>query len=900
MDIPSATYRIQFHKDFTLAHLARIANYLHELGISTIYASPITQATPGSLHGYDVVNPDIVNPEIGTAATWKKLTASLRKKNMWWLQDIVPNHMAFATQNTRLMDVLERGSYSPYHQYFDIRWKHHAPDLHGKVMAPFLGDDLVPSVEKGDIRLAWSDSGLNVQVYDNPYPLSAPAYHLIAAQLPPAEHTDALRDALNQMPAAAATGSSLEEWFQFKHEWTARLQQHEGMLPLLLGTVDTINADHNRLLELLGTQYYTLTNWRRASYEINYRRFFTVNSLICLQMEEDTVFDDYHRFLHSAYQEGIIRGLRIDHIDGLYDPTEYIGRLRKLFGTDCYIIAEKILETEENLPASWKLQGTSGYEFLSYLNQLLTSIKGAAHLLQFYRQLFPEMPAYDELVLQNKLMILEKYMGGEWENLMQQFMQLNLHHNYDREKIKKAFGAVMVALPVYRIYPDHFPLAGESLALMKQAFETARHLRPELVPELFYLESLLLNPGMDGDLNNRALLFLKRMMQFTGPLMAKGVEDTTFYVYNAHIVHNEVGDDPSVIGISIEAFHNTMTQRYHNTPLSLNATATHDTKRGEDARMRINVLSEVFDEWQEKVKQWLDINQSLRTMVRDKTAPSLNDEYFLYQSIVGGFPPDFKITAEWIQRLQAYMVKALREAKVNSNWDDPYMEYEQACKQFIHNLFQPRHAFLASFKPFVEKISTYAGIYSLAQVLIKFTAPGIPDIYQGCELWDFSYVDPDNRRPVNFARRKKMLKALQEKEQEGADTQIAFAKAHWREGYEKLLTTWKILQFRRQHNELFAEGEYLPLEVTGPSTEAIAFARRFNGQYIIAVAPLNVASKYTDRGSVQEYHNEIQLPDGAPTRWQHVITGEVFEVAHRLSLQQLFASFPIALLTAAP
>lgn len=898
MEIPVATYRIQFHKDFTLNHLARIANYLHELGISTIYASPITEATPGSQHGYDVVNPDAVNPEIGTAGAWKKLVVSLRKKNMWWLQDIVPNHMAFATQNTRLMDVLERGSYSPYFPYFDIWWKHPAPDLHGKVMVPFLGDDLPAAVEKGDVRISWNDNGLIVQVYDNAYPLSTPAYPFIAAQLPAAEHTDALRESLHQLPAAAAPGIGMADWLQRKKEWATQQNQHEGMMQLLMGTIDSINNDHHRLLELLGLQFYTLTHWRRASHEINYRRFFTVNSLICLQMQEDTVFDDYHRFLHSAYQEGIIRGLRIDHIDGLYDPTEYIGRLRKLFGKDCYILAEKILETEENLPASWKLQGTSGYEFLAYLNQLLTSIKGAAHLLQFYRQLFPDMPSYDELVLQNKSMILEKYMGGEWENLMQQFMQLNLHHNYDREKIKKAMGAVMVALPVYRIYPDHFPLEGESLALMKEAFDTARHLRPESAPELFYLESLLLNPGMDGDLNNRALLFLKRMMQFTGPLMAKGVEDTTFYVYNAHIVHNEVGDNPSVIGISIEAFHNTMMQRLQNTPLSLNATATHDTKRGEDARMRINVLSEVFDEWQEHIKQWLDMNQSLRTMVRDKTAPALNDEYFIYQSIVGGFPPDFKVTAEWLQRLEAYMVKVLRESKVNSNWDDPDVEYENACTQFIHNLFNTKHGFLASFKPFIEKVSTYAGIYSLAQVLIKFTAPGIPDIYQGCELWDFSYVDPDNRRPVNYAKRKKMLKDLQEKEKEGAQAMVDFAKAHWREGYEKLLTTWKILQFRKQHHEIFTAGEYLPLEVTGPSTEAIAFARRLNGQYVIAVAPLNVAEKYADSNAVKAYHNELQIPEGAPARWQHLITGEVFEGEGKLPLQQLFASFPVALLTA--
>jgi (1->4)-alpha-D-glucan 1-alpha-D-glucosylmutase len=897
MHIPSATYRIQLNKDFTFAQLQEIIDYLHQLGITTIYASPVTTASPGSTHGYDVSDPHSINPEIGTLSELKTIANKLAAKNMSWLQDIVPNHMAFTPSNQRLMDVLERDAHSPYYRFFDINLLHPATDLNGKLMVPFLGSDLESCINNEDIKLSFSDQGFCVNVYDSCYPLSIGAYYYLAAMVEEAEQSAPVYNSIKSLADKGASGLDYEQWIELKQGWVQNCMQHPALCNKIGHTVNRINNDKEKMLRLLQQQHYTLTPWQRSMWEINYRRFFTVNSLICLRMEEEMVFNEYHRFLHGLSSEGIIHGLRIDHIDGLYDPTQYIDRLRHLFGEEVYIIAEKILEASENIPSRWKLNGTSGYEFLAYTNRLLTSSSGSEQLQQIYRELVPGLPAYDELVTQNKTLILENYMAGEWENLVRQFFELQLQQNFQREKMKQAIAALMIALPVYRIYPDNYPLQPAEDAMMQKAFEKAKQIKPECTAEIEHLQNLYAGGPADERQRINFNIFLKRLMQFTGPLTAKGVEDTSFYVYNPLISHNEVGDAPSVPAITVDEFHTIMQARQQHNPLSLNATSTHDTKRGEDARMRINLLSELSTEWQQKIKEWFAINQPLHQSVKGQAAPSANDEYFIYQSIIGAWHPPAPTGKDFVERLEAFMTKAVREAKVNSNWGSPNTEYENACTHFIRGLFYEQHAFLRSIQPFAEKVAEYASIYSLAQTVIKIAAPGIPDIYQGCELWDLSFVDPDNRRAIDYAHRKEILSQLIEKEKEGNKALIAFIKENWKEGYEKLFVTWKMLRFRRNDPKLFTQGDYFPITIAGKETEAIAFARQFEDRQIVVVTPLGIVNRYMNRNTmVKKWTGSVQLPVSHPGQWRNIFTGESFISGGQMALQDIFQSFPVAVL----
>lgn len=901
MYTPSATYRIQLNKDFTFEQLQQVLDYLQQLGVSTIYASPITTAGAGSLHGYDVSDPHSVNPEIGSLSALKTIADKLAAKNMSWLQDIVPNHMTFNTSNYRLMDVLERDAHSNFYRYFDINLLHPAADLNGKLMVPFLGSELNDCIENGEVKLSFSERGFTVDVYGNHYPLSIGAYYYFAAMVEEAEQTAPLHNSIKSLADKGASGLDYEQWKGLKEGWIQNCMQHPALCKKIDHTVARINSDKEKLHLLLQPLHYTLTHWKRTMHEINYRRFFTVNSLICLRMEDELIFNEYHQFLRALSQQGIIQGLRIDHIDGLYDPAQYVERLRAAFGDDCYIVAEKILEASEKIPAHWKLNGTSGYEFLAYTNRLLTSSEGAKQLEQFYLQILPDTAAYSAILIQNKTLILENYMAGEWENLTRYFFELQLQQNFDREKIKQAIAAWMISMPVYRIYPESLPLQGESEAVLNETFEKAKQLNADCRQELDYLHNLFTGAAEDDVHSNNSLLFLKRVMQFTGPLTAKGVEDTTFYTYNPLIAHNEVGDDPSVPALTVNEFHTIMLERQALSPLSLSATSTHDTKRGEDARMRINVLAELTAEWQQKVNHWFTLNQSLRQTINDRTAPSLNDEYFIYQSIIGGFPENSQVDNIFIERLEAYITKAVREAKVDSNWESPNEEYENACRQFVRQLFDPQHRFLEDVQPFAEKVAEFGSIYSLAQTLIKVAAPGIPDIYQGCELWDLSFVDPDNRRAVDYTQRKEMLAQIIAKEKEGNKALISFVKERWKDGYEKLFVTWKMLQFRKNNPKIFTQGEYLPIEIKGKETEAIAFARRYEEKQVVVVTPLGIVNKMADRNTrSKKWSSAIELPVNFPGQWKNIFTGESFISGGQLALQDIFQLFPVAFLEQQP
>lgn len=878
---PVSTYRLQFNGEFTFKDLEQHIDYLHELGVTTIYASPIFEAAPGSMHGYDVTNPHAISPAIGTIEQLHSIQRQLQEKGMNWIQDIVPNHMALHPANSRLMDVLERGPNSPYYNYFDIDWAHPDTTLTGKLMLPFLGQPLPAILEAGEIKLLFSPQGWQVQYGELAFPLSAPAYEVLLNALP--QEDAATQEWLQALQRGIEKPHTVKEWEEQKASLFARANETR-----LQQLTDQVNEDAVLLAALLDQQYYLFTFWQEAETRINYRRFFTVNGLIALRMEDPEVFDEYHTFLHEMYKQGLIQGLRIDHIDGLRNPGEYIRRLRELFGARCYIIAEKILAGNETMPREWLLQGSTGYEFLGDVSQLLTDQQGFEKIARNYRSQFPDLAKYDKLVIKKKQLILETQMEGEWDNLVRYCYTLGLADIRVNEKqLKKALGLLMIHLPVYRIYPEQWPLSTRSLSLLEYAMDGALRSDPELTKMLELIRSWW---QLDKR-SEQGIKFLQRMMQFTGPLTAKGVEDTTFYVYNALISHNEVGDAPEGSKCSLIRFHEHAgsRQRYH--PLSLNATATHDTKRGEDGRIRLNTLTLHPNQWIQQVQQWHTMNKPFSGEAAASAMPDMNDEYFIYQSVLSGFPADGVVTPAFKERLTTYITKVLREAKVHSNWSAPNEEYEQACTRFIENLFAADHPFTDSMGAYFEKINQQAQIYSLTQTLIKITAPGIPDIYQGCELWDLSFVDPDNRRPVDYAQRKQWLAKLQQQEKAGVENLLGFLHEHRAAGMEKLYVTWKALQARRAYPSLFAKGEYLPV-YNRDDHSVIAYARKEQDKWCLVIAPL-IAATHAGR---EEEPLTLALPEGAPLKWKHIFTQEEITTPNGQLPTGMLEKFPVAFL----
>lgn len=885
MLIPSSTYRIQFNPRFTFRHLSGICDYLHQLGITSIYASPILQPTRGSEHGYDGINVSTLNPELGSMEDMEALAATLKEKNIGWIQDIVPNHLAFNTTNVWLLDVLERGINSSYSAHFDIDWQH--PDYHNKLMTPFLEAGPAECVQQGTLELGYTgEKGFFFSYYDEKYPVNLESYTYLLSGCFDADNSP-VNAALSALVNNLQT--DYEHWQSLKSNLLALLNE-PSIGQSIRDKVEKINDDRHALLQLLHSQHYALCHFTESHQRINYRRFFNVNGLICLRMEDEAVFNDYHRFIHELYERNLIQGLRIDHIDGLKNPPEYIRRLRKLFGDDCYIIVEKILDAKEELPHSMQIQGTSGYEFLSYINQVITDRKGAEKLIALYNEYVPEYKDYEEIVFTNKLANLQTYLNGEWDNLLRLLLSLNLLDDEELgiADLKMALGVFMASFPVYRVYIEALPLEINDEQLVVAAFVKAFKKHPELSYPLGILRQLF-EPHPDAMRNANRLIFIQRLMQFTGPLAAKGIEDTTFYQYNPLISHNEVGDQPCVLGIPVREFHEKMNERSTKNALSLNCTSTHDTKRGEDNRVRINIISELTDEWARLLPQWQKMNEPYRKQLGDVLAPIVNDEYFLYQAIIGGFPEDMEVNRQFIERTKKYFIKVLREAKHMSDHVSPNTAYEQACCAFIDHLLNDRDSFLPSLRPFVKKIIGYANTYTMVQVIIKTTAPGIPDIYQGCELWDLSYVDPDNRRPVDFDLRKKLLDTINEKANQDVSAVLKWANDNFEIGTQKLLVTTRMLHLRKNHQELFIKGEYLPVYSEGSDRVVIAYFRCLGSEWILVVLPLGIVA-HTGKELT------LILPEQAPRKWKNIFTGETAE-GDTISVHELYRTFPLAVLT---
>lgn len=898
---PRATYRIQFNKDFTFSNLEKIIPYLKALGIGAIYASPIFEAVPGSSHGYDVTNPHMINPEIGTEEQLKALTKQLKAAGIGWIQDIVPNHMAFHPDNHWLMDVLEKGPQSEFSTFFDITWNSNL--YSGKIMVPFLGEQLDESIESGALKVALDDKRLVLKYHENSYPLHVRSYkRLLKAveTLWPDNVASFLTQIDNILQLEEPKAYSLMMG-ELQLELRSLMEQ-EQFSAHMNSCIDQINQNSELIMEIVEEQVYRLCYWQDTDTKINYRRFFTVNGLICLNMQEENVFSIYHQKIKAFLDEGVFDGLRIDHIDGLFDPTTYIERLRELVGEDVYIIVEKILMIDEDLPSNWRIQGETGYGFLGIVNNLFTNKESKSKFTHFYSGLIKDEVNIQDQIHEKKTHILYEHMRGELDNLCQLLFESELVSEevlecVDPEKLKETIGALLIMCPVYRYYGRSFPLPEAEEVAIRAILTQIKESREGLIPTADILESILLDKPKNGDekYNNSALHWYQRLMQFSGPLMAKGVEDTLMYTYNRFVGHNEVGDSPESFGISIEDFHSKMIDRQAQSPMALNATATHDTKRGEDVRARLNVLTDIPDEWIEKVGQWKAENISFK---RDDTL-SENDEYLIYQTLVGAHPMPEGLEDDFTNRMQQYLEKALREAKMNSNWSVPNTDYEEAAKRFAAALLSKENSFQKSFEPFLREVSDYGIINSLVQVMLKFTCPGIPDIYQGTEFWDLSLVDPDNRRKVAFEDRMKWLEVLEDKE-----ATPKFFEDLWKnrsDGQIKLSLIKFLLRERKHAVDLFQKGDYLPLHTEGEyGDHVMAFARKHRHAWYITVVPLHLASLCKEQecgiDSIDWKDTVVVLPEDAPQQWKNVFieTEEALEAS--LSVNNLLQNLPVALL----
>ncbi|MCF8361440.1 MAG: malto-oligosyltrehalose synthase [Prolixibacteraceae bacterium] len=892
---PISTYRLQFHKKFGFKEAEKLVPYFNKLGVGTIYASPVLEAAPGSMHGYDGINPQNINPEIGTRDDLIRLNEKLKQNHIGWLQDIVPNHLAFDTENPWIDDILEKGMHSPYSGYFDIRWSDAGP-----LMVPFLGTDLNSAINEGTIKLIFSKGRFFFNVYEQNYPVNPSSYSEILMADSSTLHPE-MQNLIDSIPELTGNEKDIESWKKYVETLFAAASVPANG-EYIQSCLEKVNSSEDFITQLLNEQVYQLCHWQLTHEKINYRRFFTVNGLICLNIQNKKVFEAYHEAILKLAGEGIFQGLRIDHIDGLYDPQGYLKRLRGAAGKETYIVVEKILEHDEVIPADWPVEGATGYSFLATVNNLLTCNQSEKHFTDFYKRLSRDQKPVAQQIKSRKEFILYQRMAGELDNLYADLKHalVVLNDNlsqFNSQKLKSAIGAFLIEFPVYRFYGRQMPLPSDEATSVGIILEDIIQTQKGLKDAAILLKQLLLEKTGNGNhvFDERMLHFYRRMMQISGPLMAKGVEDTLMYSYSRFIGHNEVGDSLEVFGIDVHTWHDKMHERMNRHPLTMNTTSTHDTKRGEDVRARLNVLTEVPDLWFEYVTSFQQINKTLKS----NNAPDQNDEYFIYLTLCGMYPMPGQPDEDVGERLKEYIPKALREAKVNSNWTNPEENYEDKVTDFALLLLDKNRPFWKVFTGLHTRVSDFGIINSLSQLILKCTSPGLPDIYQGAELWDLSLVDPDNRRPVDYGLRMRWLDEL---------GQLALQEPNriwellWEERYNgkiKLWLTHRLLQFRKENPELFMYGEYIPLKVNGKYGQNIlVFARQYKEKWLLVAVPLFMAKLCNANGSeilsFDWSNTEIVLPEHAPRKWQGVLqTTSVMNVRGVIGLNKIDLNLPM-------
>ena len=998
---PRATYRLQFNRDFTFADAERIAPYLAKLGVSHLYASPYLKARPGSTHGYDITDHNAFNPEIGDDAAFVAFSDSLHRNGLGQILDFVPNHMGIGhDDNAWWLDVLEWGEESLYAQYFDIDWYSAKEELRGKVLIPSLGEHYGRVLEAGELKLGFdAEAGtFSVWYYDHRFPIT------------PGEYSRILRVVLSDYGRLTArdnrTVIELEDLvvgFRDVGDWSpkirqpvirraeadglkkqlARLVEREpevaDVVDIALGKLNGRTGDPESLLwmhELLEAQHYRLAYWRVAAEEINYRRFFQINDLAGIRVELPAVFEAIHQLVFNLIRQGRVHGLRIDHIDGLFDPKQYLERLQRRIGEELafasqnggsngdgpgaqlgqaggetvgknhgegnggraasaeaapaspfYVIVEKILAPHERLREDWPIAGTSGYEFLNRVHGLFVDPDGEAPLRRIYDRFLGEPADFEEIAYDSKRQVMDFELASELRVLASEYNRLTegswLTRDYTLVGLRQALREVVACFPVYRTYVDAAGAAPPDHRDIDWAIARARRRSMRGDKSVFdFIQAALTTELSSGPshYNRREVRRLAmKFQQYTGPVAAKGVEDTAFYRFNLLASNNEVGGEPSRFGTTVSAFHKVTQDAARRWPNAMLATATHDTKRGEDARVRIDVLSEIPTDWGRRVRRWATLNYRRKVLVNDQPAPSANDEYLFYQALVGSWPAEFhdagdldpQQVEQLRERLSTYMIKAVREAKISSSWLNPDIEYEDALLSLVSRCLDVSRAnpFLDDFRAFHRTIAVAGAINGLSQVVLKMTTPGVPDFYQGSEVWELSLVDPDNRRPVDFAEREARLTRIADAFAQQGNALASDLLSQWPDGSVKMFVIWRLLSLRRDHAAVFARSSYTPVDTAGMRADHLcAFTRGDGTAAVLVVAPRLIGRLLVDGqawplGESVWGDTELVLPAGiADGEWTDVFTGrrlcvqaEDGDVA-RVNVGEVLINFPVAAL----
>jgi (1->4)-alpha-D-glucan 1-alpha-D-glucosylmutase len=1001
---PLATYRLQFSARFRFEDARRLAGYLHALGISHVYSSPVLQARSGSSHGYDITDHNRLNPEVGSYEDLQALVRELKAYGMGLVLDFVPNHMGIGQgSNPWWQDVLANGRSSEYAQFFDLDWNPLKPELRNKLLLPVLSDQYGAELEAGNIRVALhnADDGVRFQIVyrDTTLPLDPQTIPMIfpsnawepaappapapgpadiharsGAQEPELDELRRLLDSLRNLPTHSATDSE-------------QVQQRRRSIPPVTAALGNLIRSSPRVRQLAGksveecngrpgetrsfdclhrlleAQVYRLASWRVSGEEINYRRFFDINDLIGLRMENPQVFAATHELLRRLLAEDMVQGMRIDHCDGLLNPRQYLVRLQMLYaasrcmggqarpplaengievdmqqvfgqhdsmktktrdGPLLYTAVEKILMPGEDLPEQWPVDGTSGYEFTALVNGVFIDRRNERFFTNLYNRFIGASQDVDLLIYNSKKLIMHMSLASEVNVLAHVLDEISVTDRYARDFTRKLLRDVIretiACFPVYRTYIDERgEITDRDRATINEAIVRAKRRNPDKAPASFdFLRDILLlkrREAEDTEPYRRKLYFTLKFQQLTGPVMAKGLEDTAGYIYNRFVAVNDIGGTPKQFGVTSEEFHRQNQERAEHWPFSMLATSTHDTKRSEDVRARLDVLSEMPKSWSAQVFRWRRANRARKRLLGDgRYVPDANEEYLLYQTLVGTWPFGLELATpparqEYIDRIKEYMTKAAHEAKVNLSWINTDPAYVEALQQFVQKVLAPgtrgrANAFLSQIQAFVPVVAFFGAINSLAQRLLMMASPGNPDIYQGAELWDFSLVDPDNRRPVDYALRHRLLAELDRKFESGALQELcADLLAHFQDGRIKLWSTMQALRLRRERRDLFHQGSYIPLEASGSKREhVIAFAREHQGQAVIAAVP---RLSFTLTGGVVRPpmgelwdNTEIPLPASIAGSLDNVFSGEKLTVSPGRSLlcREVFAHFPVALL----
>ena len=946
--VPLACYRLQFNRDFTFRRASDVLDYLSRLGITDIYASPLLQSRFGSQHGYDVTDPSRIDGELGNEGQFEAFQSALQKHGMGLLLDIVPNHMAASPENPWWMDVLENGPGSAYAAYFDIDWHPPSLTLANRILLPVLGSFYGQTLNNREFQLVFRQGRFLIQYYDMSFPLTPKSYrrilkhreHILEKRL--GADSGPFQEYLGIVAALAALPEresltidvagdrrlqveGIKERLRQLHEKNREVQRFVRDNLRIFNGRRNQPGSFRHLDRLLSEQAYVLAYWQNVNEGINYRRFFTITDLVGMRVEDPVVFEALHSVILQLIERRVVTGLRIDHIDGLRDPLGYLRRLQeRASGSEekgslnsFYVIVEKILSGAEKLPKEWPVQGTTGYEYLNAINRLFVHPEGAREIERIYFRFLGRQLIYEDVLYQRKKIVMSTLLSVEMRYLGRLLGVLAQSDRYARDFPRTDLAQVLIEItacfPVYRTYIRSMDVPNEAKRHINRAVDAARSRNASLDSSCFdFVRDVLLLKDAGhllAEQREAHLAFVMRWQQFTGPIVAKGLEDTVLYVYCPLLSLNEVGQNPSPSATVAPEFSALANERLHRWRYGLNSTATHDTKRGEDVRARIDVLSEIPREWQQHLGRWARWNKKKKKVVQSEKVPDRNEEIFLYETLIGSWPLEKGDIPRFRERLEAYMIKAIREAMVHTRWSLPNTAHERGIVSFLKSILEPGddNLFLNDFVKFQRRVAAYGMLNGLAQVLVKMTSPGVPDIYQGCDLWDLRLVDPDNRGSVDFNHRAALLDEIEKRSKQELPGLGREFVQNWHDGRIKLFLIWKVLNLRRQYPRVFLDGQFLPMKAIGKrGNNLIAYARRQRDVWIMTVVPRWLAGSQAPLSLIcaQRFWlgSHIVLPAHAPQSWVNVFTGDITKASllrqgTRLPMRDVFRDFPVAVLS---